>query len=449
MAVSAGRLVTILEAQTSQFDARMTAAAGVVERFTRPQILATRAMGQLHLQMRMLTAQALGATGPIGNLASSLLGAFGGPAALALGAGIAGFVLLVRKLADAAKDAAKHTADLTSAWITLLQQKGPGVGLAGRLTGVDETPGLIEQQTAAANRITQLGEALVRAQAMRVSAGPTPLEKSLQAQIAVAITDFGLLNSQIELLAGSLADVRTGLKVSDLERIGTGLQQAVDAATRGVTLGQLPTGPTISLPSPANLPAPTGAEMFAAMRGADFNAVVEQLEHVNAVELQRAKVLAVMGNAEEVARIHGLGLGNALFALSQQMTDTAAKVEEKALLMKIAIVNSIAGAIAGIVSGGGIGGVLGLAGGVLGFVNPLAGAIVAGVGSVISAAESRRQRHTEQQTAQIVTAIEEDEQQAIVVVRSGFEGDVAFEDQLIATLQRLTDRRIAIHPLGA
>lgn len=71
----------------------------------------------------------------------------------------------------------------------------------------------------------------------------------------------------------------------------------------------------------------------------------------------------------------------------RDLTEQMERAKDKSLQLAVSIVGAVSGAIAAIVSGGSPGGVLSGIGGVVGLFNPLAGGIIGGLGSILSAAD--------------------------------------------------------------
>src|SRR5687768_10822856 len=95
-------MVASLEAETSSFHARMTAAEAQIGKWTGSTAVGSRATRVLHNSLQQLAFQAAGIPGPVGKAASAIgvLGLGGGPVFLAVAA--LGALALVWKQVDAA-----------------------------------------------------------------------------------------------------------------------------------------------------------------------------------------------------------------------------------------------------------------------------------------------------------------------------------------------------------
>jgi len=73
----------------------------------------------------------------------------------------------------------------------------------------------------------------------------------------------------------------------------------------------------------------------------------------------------------------------------ERLTEDMEKAQKGTGLLAVSIINAVSGAIAAVVSGGSGGGILSAIGGIIGLVNPVAGAVIGGVGAIALASESR------------------------------------------------------------
>lgn len=110
MAVVVGRMVAVLEAQTAQFEARMTAAGQQINRWNSATVGARRGTQLLRTGLEQLAQQATGLTGPLGKVVTSLglLGA-GGAVTVGVLAGVGAIALVYQGLTRDSREAQQAT----------------------------------------------------------------------------------------------------------------------------------------------------------------------------------------------------------------------------------------------------------------------------------------------------------------------------------------------------
>lgn len=113
MAVVVGRMLAVLEAQTAQFQARMDAAAQQLNRWNSATGSARRGTQLMRVGFEQLAMKATGLTGPLGKVVTSLglMGA-GGPVTLGVLAGVGAIALVYQGMTRDAREAQKATDDL-------------------------------------------------------------------------------------------------------------------------------------------------------------------------------------------------------------------------------------------------------------------------------------------------------------------------------------------------
>lgn len=138
MAVVVGRMVAVLEAQTANFDARMSAASQQLNRMEGTSSSAHRGLNLLRGGLQQLSFSAAGVSGPLGKVTAGLLTLSGGGGLLLGVTAAVGLLALAQNaLAESTKAAAKAQED----WIHALEKTPSGTALARR----------IDVQTAQAN----------------------------------------------------------------------------------------------------------------------------------------------------------------------------------------------------------------------------------------------------------------------------------------------------------
>ena len=136
MAVVAG-LFARLQAETSQFHARMTAAATQMEKMGSHSSIAARSVQQLRGSLQGIAMEAFGLSGRAGQAASSLLSLTGGLQALVAAAAAGGVAMLILKDAEALAKLTKE-ADAAAAAARRLAAARIGSPLLGRLAATEE-----------------------------------------------------------------------------------------------------------------------------------------------------------------------------------------------------------------------------------------------------------------------------------------------------------------------
>lgn len=370
----------------------MAAAGGAVDRLTREQVVATRAVGQLRVGLQGLAQQALGVTGPFGQLTSSVIGLFGGAAGLAAVAAAGGIALAIKKIGDAAEAEAARIKKLDDAIKSLLMEKGPNVALGTerqqRLEQLATAERALETARAADGKVDRFGE--VTDNSKKIA--------DLTSEIARLNVILGLVNDKM------------GTAVDDLllqagERSIGGIDTRLDL--RGVPVG----GPSGTFPGrglEGRFDLTTPQQMLDTLAGTP----AEQLQKKREEEEENIKRLTAASSR----------LNNEWEQMDRSMTTAA----QRAQMLQIALINTAAGGLAMLASGGSAGGFLSFAGGAISLFNPIAGAIVAGVGSVVMAAESKRERHAEGETDRLIEA---QNARPPVIIREHDSSDMGLEGQ--------------------
>lgn len=116
MAVVVGRMVAVLEAQTTQFEARLSAASQQLTRMDSASLSAHRGASVLRGGLQQLAFSAAGLPGPLGRITAGLLTLGGGTGLMLLVAAAAGTLTLAyNALMASSKEAAKAQEDFTRA----------------------------------------------------------------------------------------------------------------------------------------------------------------------------------------------------------------------------------------------------------------------------------------------------------------------------------------------
>ena len=474
MPITAASIVTELVASTSQFEARMTAAGTAVERFTRPQIIATRAAGQLTASVNALAQEALGSAGPIGRLGTSLLGLAGGTTGLGIAAGVGLIGLAFRKLAKDAEEAEKA---IQSA-IDRLQRSVDAFARGNQdILGVD----LLTRRVAEA----QAAEAALRArgvpgvgEVVGLTAGQGPA--GFLVGLVAGLT--GVSSAQQDAVASMEAAARmTSILTNALNRMTEALgeaerradalaalaQRQVDAFRAPGAIGVPGVGGVPIAPIPSEIGAqlreritrdvaiPAGETRAAGLELATpaldaFNRHIAQA-HALLVQLetpQRAyeRQLALLTFAHQAGEIGTVQYMAAMDQLNARMKQG----QSQAMQLGIAIINAFNAALQAIQSGS-IGGFIGAVGGIVGTFNPAVGMVIAGVGALATTIESGNDRrfrdgetNAERRNRELVGALSE-LGEAIIVLNTGFDpSDPRNADRLAAILGQVEQRGIVI-----
>jgi len=397
-----------------------------------------RGLGTIRSALASMSAQAIGARGTVGSLAGAVLQfAAGNTIAVGVVAGVAAIALAYRALTRDAREAREEQEKFVAGALEARRRLGGPITVLE--TDLARARG-IQAERRADLRTAQAGQLVSRGQGVReLVVDPEAVRQ--------ATTALGLVNAKVQVLEAELAEARKkaaddaaeaarkardeelkalselakldALRLADLARL-LELQHQVTAQLRDQAsfsaedrarlLGQAGTigaalqravltppsirqiagtAPGLRFTQPQFVGQEAGppvAERFAEadavldkVIGAQsrYNETLSQLDQL----LQQGTISEDQYNAAkaEAARAADRATG---------ATDRLAKSQER---FAIAAINTAAALIAQAVGGGGggLGGFLGLAGGLLSFVNPIAGAVVGGLGAVVSAADRR------------------------------------------------------------
>lgn len=400
MAVVAFRLFGSLELGTAQMEQRLTAAGTAIERMTRQQVIATRGIMQMRSGMQSLAFEAAGAAGGIGQFATGALALLSGPAMFAALAGLAALALAFRHVAKAEKEAeAGEAAARQMAGLRIQQMQR----FAGALPGTAEAQ--VTNLGALRQRMAQL-QAQQRALELPEMRADTFFTEGRGRQaLKNAEASFTQLQTQVDALADRIRRLNDALGRSPLRTAlpGMGMQQTtmvpIAPLRGGFQPGRMPlaTGTTGGL-DPANLTA--------------FTAIGEQLQAAAAAERLRVESLGILANAEQRAALVALSSAGAVLEFEKSLQKTQTSAVQTATVL----ISAFSSVIAGLVSGGGPGGVLSGIGGILSIAGTIgkgipglqvAGAIVGGFGSIITAAEARREQAEERRHSETLAAMRE------------------------------------------
>ena len=150
--------------------------------------------------------------------------------------------------------------------------------------------------------------------------------------------------------------------------------------------------------------------------------------------LERAKEQAGLGFFKDMEKNAG-----ALELALDGSADAARRAAEAHQRAAIAIINAVAGLVAGLVSGGSAGGFFAGLGGLIGLFNPLAGAVVGGIGSILLANESNDERRH----GELLRALEPIGDLTFLVT-SGTFTDAASLDSFVRRAEQATNRRVTV-----
>jgi len=386
-----------------------------------------RSLGLLRTGLSMYAFQAVGATGITGKLASGLLMfGVGGPVTLGVVAGLA-LVGGAFKLASAEATKLREQSErLNMTWRTL---RGEGHSLVALR---DELNKAIKEEADAQRELERVrapqfigpvrvprspGEIVQAEQALSDATRVVEERRKLFAQGgADAVEDWGRrfldgikdlrLDEQLaQLLANRGEFEARGAESAQLWhrafleawnhmppiplRLGGAVMPAVNAA--GANLFQR-IGP------PGGTTAGTGAV---------FNQAVEDFQRI---QTQGGVILRSLitpqqrfNEALEILRQNvefGTLTADERAAAEKRLSDAMGVTTRKSQILGVTLIGAISGAIASVIQGGSagsiIGGILGTVGGVVGIGNPLLGAGIAGLGTIVSSAASAADRHHEE-----------------------------------------------------
>jgi len=435
----AARLLAILEAETSQFDARFTASAVVVDKMTRSQTVAHRATTQMRAGLQELSMTAFAGAGPLGKLASGIAEIAGGWAAL-VGGGIGGAVFMwFDHLTKQLKEATDRADELGG---TVRRMAAERLG-SPLLRALSESEPFQKQAEDIQDQINQrlrsvpVGgtlskEALIAADPLlsqlqrqlndinkiieEIGRKPESVLVGLRHEltlIPLELDDSLRLQAQWLGLVGKTADefvrLSTALAIEPVQREGIRIQQDINDflfgnAAKGIAPFALSPdiAPFVSLAkaqSAHDINVKPALEDAAGLRRGlsknDLsNDIVNQLV---AQEQQRLAILDLMNNKTFMANLAAEGLTDEFNAMVRAMN----KTEIKAQQLAVALVSAVTGAISAIASGGGPGSFLSGAGGILSAMatkHPsllLPGVILTGFGNIFSQFDRNEERRNQ------------------------------------------------------
>jgi hypothetical protein len=436
----AARLIAELEARTSSFDSRIAASAVVMDKMTRSQVIAHRAMGQLRGSLQGLTMQAFGMIGPAGQAANSLLALAGGMTALVTAGAAGGVALMMLKVTKEIEEASKKSTELAASWRQLA-----AVRLGSPfLMRLEEQAPLQE----ARDEIQRQIDKRVAREVADAPIGVVPRSAAVLAeegdiQLAEWLKQVDDLNHKIDEIARKPETILLGVR-REVQLLHLPLEQSLrlqakwaglvgktadeyvrlklqlDAATqRLLHLGKFARGPATGGADVFGFGLPvetgTGTDMAMAAAGVRSLAMMgvggetapgafggrirtEIMQQLIAQEERRVAIMALQTDQMFMANLAAAGLTEEFDAMVRAMTRT----ELKSQMLAVAIVTSVSSAIMAIAGGGGIGSILSGAGGVLGALatkHPsllLPSVILGGLGGIFSAFDnSEEKRHRE------------------------------------------------------
>lgn len=348
MAVVVGRMLVTLEAQTAAFSARMAAAGQQINRFGGTAMSARRGVSQMQFGLQALAFQAAGIPGPVGRAVSAIgmLGA-GSFTTLAVVAGIGAIALAYKLAAKEANDLIVSTERLNTSYRDIVAGGRPLVLLQNRIQTA------LQQQTEAQAKLDRLRQTVGMGKT-RGSPGEIALaETNVEAATRVVIA---LRQLRPEMVAAAqLVTITFQQGAAQLAR--GGVFQALRARLEAPAFGA------------AGLGLGGTPLSFANIRGNVPRFVPDPL----APEQFPPREFFISDLVKEGGKTRQPGF---------KMTPEFAIMSSMALLQ---------GA-----QGGGVGGFLGAAAGPVSMINPLAGAITAGVGGIFSLFDrSEERRHRE------------------------------------------------------
>jgi hypothetical protein len=167
----------------------------------------------------------------------------------------------------------------------------------------------------------------------------------------------------------------------------------------------------------------------------DFAALAQQLATIQFPAIQLTfKNTAFVEEVSKGAALAQLDLAKAM-QLSTKSAQEAARAHQLAAAQ---IISAVSGLIAGIVSGGSPGGLISGFGGLIGIFNPVAGAIVGGLGTILLANESNEERRH----GELLRALEPVGELLFIVAQSTTDPDSL--DSLVRRMEQATGRRISV-----
>lgn len=375
MAVVA-RMVASLEAETSQFHARMTAAETQINKWSSSTASGTRATRVLNASIQQLSFHAAGIPGAVGKAASAIavLGIGGGPVLLAVAA--------IGALAMAFDHAAKKAEELEVANRSLRDfQQGhiqmlAGIAPEGQLTPVEQIASLRIRRARALEAIKALTPTAFGAVRLPFGTDPTEVARTASQRIDTLTGEVAQFDRAIATLAVTINDAAQKAKLAAiifaqneiaLER--GGVYQALRSGFQAGRFG-VESGGALGLPAPAG---PT----FANIRG------------------NQPRFVPGASGA-------GAGLPPEFYAMAG-----------------LALIQGV--------QSGSVGGMLGAASGPLAMINPLAGVITGTLGTLFSAFEGReteRERQEERRHKELIGVLHEGPMRVTVLSADDPEADL-------------------------
>lgn len=473
-----GRLAAILEAQTAIFEARMDAAAKVSDRFTRTQVVATRAVVQVRTGLQGLANQAFATAGPVGQLASGLTQLVGGATALAgAAAGGAMFLWLTHVTKQIEQATAKAdefgasfrrmaAARIGSPLLTMLAEREPLDEEAaaiqakinksiGRLMVPGLTPDVVKGIIGADPELSGLQRQLdnVNRQIDEIGRKPETVLLGMRREVLLLnapLEETLRLQAEWAGLVGKTADefVRLGTAIAmhPIQEIGADVQAQINtmlqgSAARGVAafappfrldqLQSLVSGITRSVETLRQGGAMGGTTVGVQGRVVDVRSSI--IQELTEQETKRQAILGLLNDQTFMANLAAQGLTEEFNAMVRAMNRTEIKSQQLA----VAIVTSVAGAIQAIIGGGGPSSFISGAGGVVSALatkHPallIPGIVLTAFGGILGAFErqhSERERNEERRKNDLIAAIHE----GPVRITNEFVGDPArstYEDR--------------------
>src|SRR6266571_821792 len=433
----AGRLLVSLEAETSQFQARMSASGEVLQRLESSGASAHRGVTIARRGLEELAVQATGVEGVIGRVASGLL-TLGAVSTTTLAVlGMAGVVVGAFRIVAQTLDEVNAAA---------LRGQTAFAALAGQGNQlVTVMSQFIDLQAKLEAAQEKLGANLGMAAVLRTLPLMGGVADLLEARGTGAAAEAGGLTNALDVAARRRGEAKTDVLLEGFLR---DLQQGLllkPPALGGVALPGITGVSGIPGPAPFDPRAAAGAYLAAgaaADQAARFKTEMEQFTTLfkqGLTPAQQYKIAsAALLDLYRSGKISTQEFDTALVGLNNAMKQAAKTAQISAAQM----VTAFAGVIAALTSRGGVGGVLAGIGGVVGLFNPLAGAIVAGVGTVIASAQSRHETAADQRNQALIDVLEKKGPGLIVLERGLNQGDVRDLDALAAAIQQLSDRGV-------